>query len=62
MSKIMVDLWVGFFSNPRKRIGKPLLFLKSTDVRKLQIKKFFKFFFKKYRILMVMLDLLMEFK
>jgi len=31
MSKIMVDLWVGFFSNPRKRIGKPLLFLKSTD-------------------------------
>eukprot|EP01119_Soliformovum_irregulare_P006524 TRINITY_DN1862_c0_g1_i2.p1 TRINITY_DN1862_c0_g1~~TRINITY_DN1862_c0_g1_i2.p1 ORF type:complete len:394 (+),score=104.00 TRINITY_DN1862_c0_g1_i2:123-1304(+) len=28
MSKVHVDLWIGFFSNPRNRIAKPLLFYK----------------------------------
>jgi Cu2+-containing amine oxidase len=31
MNQVMVDLWIGFYSDPKNRIAKPLLFLRKTE-------------------------------
>jgi primary-amine oxidase len=31
MSQVMVDVWAGFYDDPKRRIGRPLLFLKTPD-------------------------------